>query len=1171
MSSRTMRTAEEEQEKLRRFVDEWRSHIWEKLEQFDSNSSQAAARDVGDINEDPVHIITKPLEGLTVLDLIATDNFPFNKLLIVLAHDCHEILQLRKQASSKIYPRLVVFGLRSTSEETPLEGELQKTFAGSFKFFQDLLEFVSKLRAVLSNLVQQLEAIYSGDTTKSNRRPYAAFWNVHLRTAVHCLAEGFTLLITIDEIVAQNTSIGHSLSLFKRMLHSVRSEPSAFAMEPDQVESLDSEVSKVDNVLMGGLFQRCLQEDFYGNLEIQKLKTNRQCLDEILFCVREGLLQILARLDSLREYPYDREKLLGLIAVWVCHSWMIGDAPEKKMTKLVMELQRRAPVLHLFCNVRLVPLEFLIGHLPSWALSSAITKEARRDAGVVNTSYLAALDDVLSSHSQTLRSVLVNWLVSFDSTVSPVVQQLAIHAMLGTRFKQLTQGVCLANRLRHILRATIDIHAYLEVPINKEQLKKLRHVAEILKAVEAMFHRRSSETALGLGHMLQLAQSQILRRLSPLKAQLEADLSAMSRSTGVLMLARSLTRSGKDMDTKIMDALAAVNLAIKMAEGCSSMQSNIILRLALDVVCSSNSNVPDDVASEMMDLCSVIELVADIHNVVKLVTDCSFLYWSRDIMPACFKMLYRKTGEARHLQLVVSAFRDPVNLMITGNADLSVIESYEKEMEEAITSELVAPLCRDIETDLRLHVHSAHLKGAVNINPTKTGVRDLSWFLHLKPLRLSSKRIHIRSRVETYLIAAFYNHAAVALHNWKTYGEMRHLAELKYGLELDDIHLPGQTLEQGVDVLEIMRNIHLFVACYTYNLNTQVFIERVSNARNRKYLNTVNVRHVANSIRTHGTGIMSTTVNFAYQFLAQKFIVFSQFLFDDHIKSLLIKEHRFYKESREKGGRDYPVERAEKLNKDIRKLGLTYDGLSFLDQFRRLIAEMGNALGFVRMVRLGGLHYCSSASGFLHDLDKEMSFKEASRDAGITAGGVYAGKILDQALESQKMSLEGMDYLNILTTVFSQLRSNDNSHLKNFCLIVPTLTVNAVEAILQAKERMSKRGRDASNGMFTDDGFALGLAYVLKVLGQNKDFDSLHWFDSARHHYIAEKARIEDGLDMDGIGSGMNGLQIWSQKLASISEEEAHNMQLVMKRISSHLMELELIFFTFSGARIFFH
>jgi WASH complex subunit 7 len=86
--------------------------------------------------------------------------------------------------------------------------------------------------------------------------------------------------------------------------------------------------------------------------------------------------------------------------------------------------------------------------------------------------------------------------------------------------------------------------------------------------------------------------------------------------------------------------------------------------------------------------------------------------------------------------------------------------------------EVVTPLCRDIETDLRLHVHSAHLKGTVNINPTKTGVRDLSWFLQVQPLRLASKYIHIKSHVENYLNAAFYNHAAVSPHNWKVRGEV---------------------------------------------------------------------------------------------------------------------------------------------------------------------------------------------------------------------------------------------------------------------------------------------------------------------------------------------------------------------------------------------------------------
>jgi len=62
-----------------------------------------------------------------------------------------------------------------------------------------------------------------------------------------------------------------------------------------------------------------------------------------------------------------------------------------------------------------------------------------------------------------------------------------------------------------------------------------------------------------------------------------------------------------------------------------------------------------------------------------------------------------------------------------------------------------------------------------------------------------------------------------------------------------------------------------------------------------KTLNTINIAHIANSIRTHGSGIMNTTVNFTYQFLRQKFVIFSQFLYDEHIKARLFKDIRFFK------------------------------------------------------------------------------------------------------------------------------------------------------------------------------------------------------------------------------------------------------------------------------------
>ena len=55
------------------------------------------------------------------------------------------------------------------------------------------------------------------------------------------------------------------------------------------------------------------------------------------------------------------------------------------------------------------------------------------------------------------------------------------------------------------------------------------------------------------------------------------------------------------------------------------------------------------------------------------------------------------------------------------------------------------------------------------------------------------------------------------------------------------------------------------------------------------------------------------------------------------------------------------------------------------------------------------------------------------------------------------------------------------SPLSNFHMIVPGLTINFVETIRASKDRMVKtaRGKEA---YFTDDGFALGVAYVLAIL-----------------------------------------------------------------------------------------
>ena len=55
------------------------------------------------------------------------------------------------------------------------------------------------------------------------------------------------------------------------------------------------------------------------------------------------------------------------------------------------------------------------------------------------------------------------------------------------------------------------------------------------------------------------------------------------------------------------------------------------------------------------------------------------------------------------------------------------------------------------------------------------------------------------------------------------------------------------------------------------------------------------------------------------QFLRKKFVIFSQFLYDEHIKSRLIRDIRHFRENKSTlGQKGYPFERASKFNRAIR-------------------------------------------------------------------------------------------------------------------------------------------------------------------------------------------------------------------------------------------------------------
>ena len=192
--------------------------------------------------------------------------------------------------------------------------------------------------------------------------------------------------------------------------------------------------------------------------------------------------------------------------------------------------------------------------------------------------------------------------------------------------------------------------------------------------------------------------------------------------------------------------------------------------------------------------------------------------------------------------------------------------AYRAFIRDAIQAHIIQPLCADIETNLRLHVHTKTLDHLKTINPKEENLAPLRPFLDMLPVRVLGLVLDIHHEVKHYLDLNFYNLTTVALHDWRTYAEMRSLASEKLGLVLMNNFLPMGSLDQGLDVLQIMRNIHIFVARFTYNLNMQQFVEFKPD-KSSKHLNTIRIQSIAASIKQHGLGVLNTTVNFTYQLL----------------------------------------------------------------------------------------------------------------------------------------------------------------------------------------------------------------------------------------------------------------------------------------------------------------
>ncbi|XP_059616023.1 WASH complex subunit 4 [Phlebotomus argentipes] len=1060
-------------------------------------------------------------ENISLFQLVESDNKVLNKNIIVFAFLCNEIDCLRVESES-LQLNLLYYDedVVEMKEDTPVN-LINKKVSGVLDFLFKIRQFLQRCSDVLELTVREFSAFFDDNKCLGNSQNSTCLYTVFDK-----MCDLIISIYIFDEIFA-GLRLKQFWGPYKKQMTTVCVNAQQFKeFSATDMNGLMQMIGELDELFQGRLVDSALQ---------RCAKVKESVLPKVMGRFATQMQAHIKRvLSDVVKYPQDLSELsdcgcvIRVSVMCIFYHTFFGNL-DQKCFKQLLEISNKFCGITLISNIVWCPEVFIRRH------AATLLKGQEKfvsDAGKVRQIFLTGKTSNLSKEVNSFTFRTLSWVLQMMTEYKVAKNEVKIE-QIRSRANLFTAGVRLAGQMSHLIKCVTNLHVIVQLPMQKSTLMSIGKLLEFLIAIREVFLQLRSFIVESVNSIIQHFEYQ-----------------------GVYLVnAARKTLSRDNYNEKTLDSLAAFQITERCLYGPATRTRITIAKIALSVFEANATSLNIEYVQKLARILARLTIIVDLQETLDRVCDTSFLFWHQSLFRSYLKQYFDYGVDH---QRILATF-DGVDKCAGAVDEVQTIEfTCQEQFTEAVmksfTGEVINRLCAQIETGLRLDFHSNLQVDAVNPFVRGSQLVNSKALLAVEVVKVADRYVSLKRSVEAYLSNMFYNLTTISLHDWRTYGEMRRLAGLKMNLVTVADHLPTQILEQGCDVLDIMRNIHVFVAQYVYNLNNQVFIERTSG---NKHLNTINIRHIANSLRTHGIGVVNTTVNFTYQFLKKKIYVLSQFLYDERIKSRLVKDQKWFRDNRERLGQMYAYERADAFNKGIRKLGVTESGESYLDTFRLLVSHIGNAMGYVRMMRSGCIHTCSMASAFLPTGEERdsLTLSELATSEGLLSATCTSAANLQAEIEHLwRQWSEGTEYFRLLVdTLAPFLRGPKNVHLKTFYLIVPPLTINFVEHMLSMKDRMGKKNRQ--DALFTDDGFVMGLAYILKLLDQIDDFNSLHWFRAVKVKYAMDKEKIAD--QRKEIGSSDD---VKLQQTLALTERRIHTFQ----------QEFDLLYYNLSSAKIFF-
>ena len=1143
------------------------SNFYSNLQSHDDFNHKISWRTYS--NLEPIRIEINSNETFPgICDLLGSYSKFYSKVLMAIITDIYQIENILPNMGytqyESLYP-LSIYGEKIENEEMGAACNEETQISYMLPYLNEVLEKILNLLTIGTNLLSQLLSLYTFDF--KNKTYYEKQFKAYtFELPFEYLGKVLSYFMAIDFIVSGNDYIKADWDKYRTMFHRVKANPSEYNMSEEQKKKLDKIIKRINAPIFEntcykqgvGMILDKAGESTPSGAGIIKATSNKTFLAHLTNYLKKTLGKIYQDLGSVSE-TYEQINFFQYLGLFGLYMQIVGPNCDKNLLRNIWNVQKKISRINIVGISTFKISTFLLNYKEFRGLSLDPPDPIKFE--IDNIIVFERQLNILMSN---IKLDVMTWISRLDSDIldpkinlpeNKINQTNILQTNVNQKVNFIVGGLSLSNYLRRIISNILDVHLNNGLNITPILISHLTTGIELIKVIEAQFYKIMPKIAQNLN---------LINRVL-----LESILKALKKTQDILTVKLQDKNVGPNIYL-FTDQLSALKIIQKCCGAIPSSMRLLIIKMCLNTL--SALNILDEKSLNPIKYeIWRIDLLNNLSREIKRSCDCSFLYLYQEIIPTSLKSIYKNDPVSLYYySMALNDIEKPLMyIKYRENNGFNMVTLLRKNVIKLFEDNFLAVLSKDIEDDLRKQIHRVLIEG---LNPPSFSEVNLNDYLKIKKFKLFDCVMDIKRFVEEYMNMTFYNLSTLSLKDWQTYQQMRVLAKHKYGLNLHEIFLPSQNLEGGKDILDIIRNLKTFTKKFTHNLHNQIFIEIVQEGQ---YVNVLGAKQILNSLYTHGTGIVNSIVNKAFNYISKTIKPLLNIIFDDYIISMLKEESRFWDENKSSINYFYPLNRAQNLRTKILSLD-DNKKITEIQKSIQAITQIGNAIALARCIRTALMDYNSQNGNLLtsenindfNQLTQQISLQVEDIDPSDENNKNNSSNISSNLLNNIQNSLNEcnktfcetinnlkqlgkntVNYLEILVTSFGDsVSSTKIPEIELFSFLIPPLTITFIDNAINARDNLMKKNKTEEISYFSDDGFMVGICYLLKIFSSDKKFESLNWFPSVLNTY-KNKQTPKSKKDKNN-----------SYGLDTLNERQT----------TAYKEQFEILYFTYTSATILF-